>query len=221
LSYVAIGASDAAGFGAPSPPQAWPALFRAAALPRDSAYRNVAVPATTTERAFRLELPAALAARPDVVTVWLAVDDILGGVPADDYARALGRLVHQLRAAPGRPVVLVGNTPDLRQLPAYLACRPGGTTRTAPPCLYFGGAPDPAGLDRIVRAYDAAAADVARREGAVLVDLAAVLRAAAPGGDPSSLLAGDGLHPNAAGHRLLAGAFAAAYRTAVRLDRTR
>src|SRR5260370_13403585 len=57
---------------------------------------------------------------PAVATVWLNVNDLLGGVPPDRYEAELLSLVRSLRG--GGATVLVANTPPLDRLPAYLAC---------------------------------------------------------------------------------------------------
>lgn len=209
LVYVAVGASDAFGIGASSRDAAWPYVFARTALPPGSRVLDLGIPAVTTSTAERVEVPAALAAAPDVVTVWLAGNDVLRGVRPTDYEATLGRLVARLRRG-GRTTVLLGTTPPLEELPAYRACRPdpppGG-----PRCLYFGGAPAPAGLRAITDAYTGAARRVARREGARVVDLGKALQSGGPGAE-HTLVASDGFHPNDAGHAALGRAFAAAYR---------
>ena len=149
------------------------------------------------------QLPAALAAEPDVVTVWLAVNDLVAAVPVRAYERRLGRLVHRLRGG-GSTEVLVGNVPDLWRLPAYRACQPG-SQETGEPCL-LPVVPSEREVRDQVRRFNAAVRRVAAAEGARLVDLSRGRRPVRPdlggrlppehGGPPP---AGGGLRGRAAG----------------------
>jgi acyl-CoA thioesterase I len=200
--YAAVGASDTAGIGAQDPrSQAWPTVFYETALPRAAVMYSFGIPSETTQAALAVEVPAALAVRPTVVTVWLNVDDLAAGVTAADYEAQLGQLVHALRRG-GAARVLLANTPYLDRLPVYLACRSG-----AGACPFAGAVPAPADLNAAVDAYNAAIARVAQREGAVLVDLHA--QGEVPVQHPDWVSA-DGFHPNAAGYAAVAARFAAA-----------
>lgn len=202
IVYAALGASETAGIGAQDPRgQAWPMVFYETALPRSAVMYSFGVPAETTQAALTGELPAALAVRPTLATVWLNVDDLVAGVSAADYETRLGDLVHALRRG-GAARVLVANTPYLDRLPLYLSCRSG-----AAGCPFAGPVPAPADLDAAVDAYNAAIARVALREGATLVDLHAA--GEVPDQHPDWVSA-DGFHPNAAGYAQIAARFAAA-----------
>jgi acyl-CoA thioesterase-1 len=200
--YAAVGASETAGIGAQDPArQAWPTVLYLTALPPTAVYYNLGVPGETTQAALAGELPAALSARPTLVTVWLNVDDLAAGVAVADYEARLGQLVHALRRD-GAARVLVANTPYLDRLPLYLSCRAGTAT-----CPFAGRVPAPAELNAEVDAYNAAIARVVSREGAVLVDLHA--SGEGPDAHPDWVGA-DGFHPSAAGHAAVAAKFAAA-----------
>lgn len=201
--YVAVGASETVGVGADDPAtQAWPRLFHARAVP-GTRFVDVGVSGATVNDALRTQLPRALAEDPDVVTVWLAVNDVLSLVPVQTYEVQLRNLVHALRQG-GRTEVLVGNVPPLDRLPAYLACLPGAHSDL--PCtLPF--VPPRAEVRATVAQVNAAIARVVREEGAVAVDLSARR-------DLVGLTSDDGFHPSTRGHRLVARAFAAAYRAA-------
>lgn len=211
--YVALGASETAGTGlndqALQLRDAWPQLFFNEALPRAATYYNLAVPGITTGQALQTELPAALAVHPTVATVYLTVDDLVQGVSPADFETNLDGIVHALRQG-GRAVVLVGNAPHISALPAYRACLADAVSC---PLSKDVTVPQPAAVDAAVDAYDAAIARVVSREGAVLVDVAA------QGGEITSNpedIAGDGLHPSAAGDAALAQLFVSAYRAAQR-----
>lgn len=185
-TYVAIGASDTFGYGVPDPAtQGWVPRF-ATHLPAGTRVVNLGVVGITLHHALLVDLPVALDAHPDLVTVWLAVNDLLGGVPLESYRADLHTLLAQLRATGAR--VLVGNLPDLALVPA-------ASSRLGP---------DPAGT---IAAWNAAIAAEAQDTGATLVDLYGSWQelAAHP-----EYIGPDGLHPSIAGYDRLAQVFAAA-----------
>jgi lysophospholipase L1-like esterase len=203
--YVAVGASETAGVGADHPrTQAWPRVLHDRALP-GTRLVNLGVSGATVRDGLTEQLPRALAADPDVVTVWLAVNDVLNLVPVTDYEATLGTLVHALRRG-GRTEVLVGNVPPLDRLPAYRTCLPGSHVRGVACVLPL--VPTPRQVRALVAEYNAAIARVVAAEGAVAVDLSD------DGGRPvAALTADDGFHPNTRGHRVIAAVFARALRT--------
>ncbi|HXA29933.1 MAG TPA: GDSL-type esterase/lipase family protein [Candidatus Angelobacter sp.] len=207
--YVALGASETVGTGlndqALQLRDTWPQLFYNEALPRASTYYNLAIPGVSTTDALQSELPQAIALHPTVASVYFTIDDLVQGVSPSQYEMNLDGIVHALRQG-GRAVVLVGNAPHISSLPAYQACLDGTAF-----CPLARGVtvPQPAQVDALVDAYDAAIARVVVREGAVLVDVAAA------GAQISAQdIASDGLHPSAAGHAALAALFVSAYRSA-------
>jgi acyl-CoA thioesterase I len=200
---VAVGASDTAGVGADDPVrQSWPAVLHRRTL--DGAeYVNLGVSGSTVAQAVRDQLPAAVAAEPDVATVWLAVNDVLSLVPVATYERQLATLVSELRRG-GRTTVLVGNVPALERLPAVRACLAGASSDAAaggPQCR-LPVVLTVADVRRVVAGYNAAVARVAAASGAVLVDLSQEQ-------DVAGLTSSDGFHPSTAGHRRIAREFAA------------
>ena len=207
LLYVAVGASETAGLRAEVPLRdGWPRVLYRDAMPVSTVFVNLGIPGATVAQALAIEVPQALGLEPDLVTVWLNVNDILAGVPADDFERDLGSLVRQLRRG-GATRVLVANTPPLDRLPAYLACRPDPPV-TVPECRREELLPPPEAVNSMVDEYNAATARVAGREGADLVDLHAVGMAARDAGIDQALVSFDGFHPNSGGHQAVATAFA-------------
>lgn len=195
--YVAVGASETVGVGADDPAtQAWPVVLHERELP-EARLVDLGVSGSTVEGALRSQLPAALAAGPDVATVWLAVNDLITGVPVRAYQRRLQRLVHALRRD-GRTDVIVGNVPDLWRLPAYRACLPGERSEVSCVLPFV---PTEAQVRAQVARFNRAVRTVVRREGARLADLSGV-----PFG--ARLTSGDGFHPSTAGHRRVAAVFA-------------
>ena len=145
---------------------------------------------------------------PDLVTVWLNVNDLVARVPLATYEEQLGRLISGLRRN-GSTRVLVANTPPLDRAPAYLACRPNPPPRSrcALPAV-----PEPELVRLAVAAYNQAIARVVTANGATLVDLHAAGLAARSAGREESLFGTDGFHPSTAGHRAVADAFAVVLR---------
>jgi acyl-CoA thioesterase I len=207
--YAAIGASETYGIGADDRyRQAWPQVFYNDVLPRSAVLYNFGIPGATTAQALHDEVPAALATHPTVVTVWLNVNDLIRGVSARDYEAQLRQLLHTLRRG-GQAQVLVANTPDLGQLPAYRAClpnAPGG----GPVCLIPDGlVPTPQAVAATVDAYNVAIGQAAKQEGSTLVDLH--LNGAQISQHPEWLSA-DGFHPSGQGYAVIAKLFEDAYR---------
>jgi lysophospholipase L1-like esterase len=197
---VAVGASETVGIGADHPrSEAWPRVLHDTTL-RRSTFVNLGVSGATVGEALVGQLPAALAAQPDVVTVWLAVNDLTHLVPVPAYEQQLRTLVHELRRD-GQTTVLVGNMPPVDRMPAYLACLPGAAATDVACRLPV--VPPPAVVRELVASYNAAIARVVRAEAAVPVDLSR-------GHDLTRLTSSDGFHPSTAGHRLVAAAFATA-----------
>ena len=116
--YVAIGASDTVGIGATDPRTgSWPARV-AARLPRGSEYVNLGVSGSLATQSRAEQLPRAIELRPQLVTIWLAVNDLNAGIAPTEYAAALGAIVDPLVARTDA-LVFVGSVPDLRAVPAY------------------------------------------------------------------------------------------------------
>jgi lysophospholipase L1-like esterase len=196
LTYVALGASDAIGFGADQPlTQAWPQLLVRSELPVSATFVNAAADGSTVAQALDRQLSLAESVSPDLATVSFGVNDLRAGVSAEHYEFDLGTLVHGVRRG-GATRVLLGNVPPIDHLPAYLAA--AGTEFPAPDVVVAA-----------VDAYNAAVARVAAREGAELVDLHATGLAAREEGIEATLVSADGFHPSTAGHRRIAEAFAA------------
>jgi lysophospholipase L1-like esterase len=199
--YVAVGASDAVGVGARRPRrEAWPRLVYRQAFGRQTRFVNLGVSGATVTSALEEQVTRAERLAPDVVTVWLVVNDVVAAVPVDGYEARLDELVGRLRRA-GVGRVLVGNCPYLDRLPAYLVGRAVGLL------------PEPDEANRIVDGYNTAIEAVVAGHDATLVDLRTASLAARRAGLEPALFAGDGFHPSTAGHRALAAAFTAALQT--------
>jgi len=186
--YVAIGASDTVGVGASDPRTgSWPARL-AARLPTGTDYVNLGVSGSLAAQASREQLPTALGLRPQLATVWLAVNDLNASLPAADYAAALRSVVEPLVSRTAARI-FVGNVPDLRPVPAYAEI-------------------DQATLLAQITAYNTAIAALAGTfSGRVtVVDLFTGSAALVS----TMTVSADGFHPSDAGYGLIADRFAKA-----------
>lgn len=183
LTYVALGASDAAGVGVDYPARdGWvPVLARR--LPQPTRLVNMGIPGIRLREALQVELPPTLDARPDLITVWLVVNDVLGGVQLEQYSADLNRLLSQLRAGTQARIAL-GNIPNAPEASRYLGL--------------------PASERRVLtKAWNDAISDRAAAHGAVLVDLFTRW----PLLEHPEYIGSDGLHPTVAGYQTLADTF--------------
>lgn len=192
LTYVAVGASDSFGVGTYDPDRDnWPTQL-AHDLGGSIHLVNLGIPGITVAGARKEELPVAIDAHPDIVTVWLAVNDLAGNVPLDTYSQQLSALLDSLKRNT-HARVFVGNLPDLTLLP------------------YFSGA-NQMTLAQTVQAWNIAIARVVSANGATLIDLYSKWSELAlnPG-----YLASDGLHPSTLGAERLAQFFASVMKPAL------
>lgn len=200
--YVALGASETAGVGTARPERdAFPQQLLGR-LGVGSVLYNLGLPGETTAQALNDELPAAVADKPQLATVFFNVDDLVAGVPPSEFQAHLDQIVGTLRAS-GKTTVLVANVPPLTQLPAFFACQTGSGVcpiKDTP-------IPSPAELAGLVQAYNAAVQQVVRAHGAILVNLAATGETLA---NHPEYIAADGFHPSERGAIALAQTFFAA-----------
>lgn len=209
--YVAVGASETVGVGAADPIRdAWPAVFFKNVLPASARFVDLGVPGITVSDALIQEVPAAVSLHPDLVTVWLNVNDLIAGVSPKTYGQELTELLQELRRG-GQTEVLVANTPPVQAFPAYRACLPFMPGATG--CDTTRRAPTPSAVAAIVAAYNAAVDSAAQASGSHVVDLYTAAQRRVRAGTFPSIIGSDNFHPNAAGYLLVAGLFARAYRS--------
>lgn len=182
IVYAAIGASEAVGVGADNPAtQSWVAdLSRL--LPAGSRLVNTGKAGALLDYGLQTELPAVVASNPDVVTVWMVVNDINQRTSPAAYQGELDAVLATLRQKT-HAKVFVGNVPDLTKLPVYKAI-------------------DPAQLIATAQTFNAIIAQVARAHGATVVDLYALTAQTLPA--HPEYISGDGFHPSTAGYADLA-----------------
>lgn len=205
--YVAVGASETAGWGAGNfRTESWPRVLLDLALP-DFRLVNLGLPGATVERAIERELPKLARAEPDIVTVWLNANDILQGVAPARYERDFDHLLRAIeRTEPDQ--ILVANTPPLDTLPAYRACRPN-PPEEGPFCFLGNSLPAPFEMRALVNRYNEIIKNIVNKRGATLIDLHSSALEAQKQGADAPLVSGDGLHPSAKGHRAVAASFSA------------
>jgi lysophospholipase L1-like esterase len=183
-TLVVLGASDAYGVGTSDPDRDnWPTSLSRQLRGRIHLV-NLGVPGITLGRAATQEMPIALDARPDVVVMWLAVNDFAANVSLATYSAQLRSAIYTLRTQTSAHIY-VANLPDLTAIP-YLARG------------------DQQALAARVADWNAAIAAACAREGATLVDLFSdwqELRA------HPEYISGDGLHPSTLGAQRLAEIF--------------
>jgi lysophospholipase L1-like esterase len=184
LTYVVVGASDAFGVGTDDPANdAWPTVV-ARRLSSDAHLINLGIPGATVDLALRDELPIALHTTPDLVTIWLGVNDFDAHLPPAEFARKLTTLINSLRSVTaGR--IYVGNLPDLTLLPYF--ARQGSPT-----------------LREDVIAWNLDVERACAETGATLVDFFDGWSELA---QHPEYISGDGLHPTTAGARRIADIF--------------
>ncbi len=192
ITYVAIGASDTFGIGTYDPyDDNWPTDLAALLGPSHIHLLNLGIPGITAHDALNLELPIALDSHPDLITIWLGVNDIVDKVSAISYASDLNTLVSRLRANSPHARIAIANIPDLTLLPFFAQS-------------------DPLVLTRQIQAYNKVIASAAQKYQAILVDLTQQnynLQA------HPEYINSDGLHPSDIGYQQLANVFYQALKT--------
>lgn len=182
LTYVAIGASDTFGIGADDPQtENWPTDL-SAALGQSVHLVNLGIPGILLHQALDVEVPVALDAHPNLVTVWLAVNDLANNVPITSYTHDLDLLLSRIQKGAPRARIAVANVPDLTQLP------------------YFS-EDDPQTLFSQIQAYNTAIASIVIRRHAILVDL---YRQWQQLRNHPEYISNDGLHPSTLGYTQIA-----------------
>ena len=185
IRYVAIGASDTVGVGATDPTTgSWPARV-AKFLPPGSAFVNVGVSGSIAAQARTAQLPGAIAQRPTVVSIWLAVNDMNATIEPASFANDLGAIVDALVTGT-EAKIFVGNVPDVRSVPAYAEA-------------------DKAALFRLISAYNTVIAGIAARHPTRVV--AVDLFTGSADLVSTITVSADGFHPSDAGYQLIADRF--------------
>jgi lysophospholipase L1-like esterase len=184
LRFVALGDSYTIGTATRSPRDRWPNRL-VARLGGDppvlELVANLAVNGYTSRDVIERELPALGAARPDVVSLLIGVNDVVQGVTPPTYRANVVAILDELTARLPNERIFTIATPDY-------TVTPQGTA--------YG---DPVRQSAGIRAVNAILRELAVARGISFVDIHDVsLRAATD----RSLVADDGLHPSAAQYAL-------------------
>jgi len=180
MTYVALGASTAAGTGAEQVEQTYPYLIASHFARRGFRVHviNLARNGATLEQIVRVQLPLVAEFRPDLLTVSAGANDASRGTPLNqfrDQAHQLADGLVRTRAS----LVLMSNTPDLGRLP--------GIPRLLRPVARWRAQSQNAILATILSQYSIQVVDV---YGGLTVGSAR----------PKEWYAADGLHPSASGY---------------------
>jgi len=185
LTYVAIGASDTYGIGTEDPQsESWPSDLTTM-LGKNVRLINLGIPSAHADEALNVEVPVAVDAHPDVVTVWLAVNDLADNVPVDVYARNLDLLLTKLQAGIPHAQIAVANVPDISLLPRFHSSN-----------LQV--------LRERISAYNTIISNLVTRHHVILVDLYQSWPELA---SHPEYISSDGFHPNAIGYTRVAEIF--------------
>ena len=189
--YVGMGASDAVGLGTRNPSKdGWVPKF--GTLINAETTISLGRTGSTLAEAMHEQLPKVLQIRPDVVTIWLAVNDfnqqVFDRSLLTSYTAALTEMLFQLRTQLGRDTrILVGNIPDLSKVSIY-------TSLGIPKFL----------LTVQVKRWNDAIKHAARKHQCELIDLYSHWKELA---DHPEYVSFDGFHPSADGYDRLAELF--------------
>jgi acyl-CoA thioesterase-1 len=189
--YVSIGASDAVGLGTSNPSvDGWVPRF--AALLSAEQTINLGRSGSTLSDAMKQQLPKVFDQKPDVITIWLAVNDFNRQVYdrsiLTSYTANLDTMLSQLRAKLGDHTrILVGNIPDLSKVSIY-------TSLGIPKLL----------LSLQVKRWNDAIKSVVKKNQCELVDLYSHWKEL---GEHPEYVSFDGFHPSKDGYQRLAQIF--------------
>lgn len=187
-TYVAIGASDAVGFGATCPERDGYVPQLGLRMPHGTKVVDLGIGGATARIALLDELPDAIAAHPNIATVWLAANDFRamedGALTLDQYTQQLDQALTELQTQT-QAHVYVGNLPDLTQLPIF---QHGQVPLTV--------------VAHDNATWNAAIAGLVARHHMVLVDLSHSDLASHP-----AYIFSDGFHPTTLGYLQLANMF--------------
>ncbi len=215
-TYVAIGGSESVGYDANDPVrQAFPVLLDQK-LPHQTAFYDLAVPDASAGDVLAHQEAAAVALRPNLVTVWVGIGDLEEDVSPTEFGSELQEIVAPLRAH--HTQVLLANVEPITDAPTYDAC--AGTLHPSPEsnqrCFvddrFAAGRLPPANVTNAILAdYDARVADVAHSDGAVLVNVNGALAHAET--EATSPFNPDDFDLSTQGHAVVARLFVTAWRS--------
>lgn len=180
FEYVAVGASDAAGFGATPLTNGY--VFRIQDALKADGYdvglTNLGVPGGEIDEIKQVAEGLSDGINPELVTVFVGANDVAAGITPESFQNDLESLLAHLQNET-EAVIVIANLPDFTTLPRFVE------------------EPDPDVTIERIAAFNAIIADRAAAHGAHLVDLFS---------EPiqSFDVSSDGFHPSDQGHERLA-----------------
>lgn len=189
--YISIGASDAVGLGTSNPSKdGWVPAF--ASLISAEQIINFGRSGSTLSDAMRQQLPKVFDQKPNVITIWLAVNDFNRQVYdrsiLNSYTENLNLMLQQLREKlEPNTRILVGNIPDLSKVEIY--------TSLGIPKLF---------LTMQIKRWNDAIKQTVRKNHCELVDLYSHWKEL---GEHPEYVSFDGFHPSKDGYQRLAQIF--------------
>ncbi len=219
FTYVALGGSESVGNDANDPVRQAFTVQLARQLPRQTVFYDLGSPEASSTDVLQNQVPITLTLHPNLVTVWVGLSDLEGGVSAGEYAAQLKQILGRLRATPA--LVLVANIEPITLAPVYRSClgqSAGAFNPRNDRCFierfFPGGRLPPVALTTAaIAAYNLEIDSVVRSTGATLVDISSAMSRAA-GGPASLLFSSDDFDLSTKGHALAARLFGEAWRAA-------
>jgi acyl-CoA thioesterase I len=185
FTYVAIGASDTFGIGTSDPyMENWP-MDLADKLGQKVHLINLGIPGITLHDALNLELPVAIDSHPELITIWLGVNDIANNVSVNSYTLDLDLMLTRLESGVPSAHILIANIPDLTLLPYFASY-------------------NQLGLHQKIEQYNLTIAHEVQQHHALLVNLSQQIYNLK---DHPEYISNDGLHPTDLGYLQIAELF--------------
>jgi acyl-CoA thioesterase-1 len=188
LVYVAIGASDAVGFGAECADSQGYVPILGQKMPKGTHVVNLGIAGALASEAVENELPQALTSKPSIITVWLGGNDfremLRGNLKTSEYVHQMNQLIHALHTQTSARIYMA-NLPDMALLPAIKEI--GAPTET---------------IQKQTTSWNQSLADIAQHEQVTLVDIYHSDLASHP-----EYIYADGFHPSTLGYQRLADIF--------------
>lgn len=218
FTYVALGGSESVGYDANDPVRQAFTVELERQLPRQTVFYDLGAPETNSTDVLEDQVPTALSLHPNLVTVWVGLSDLEGGVSAGEYGARLKQILGRLRATHAQ--VLVANIEPITLAPVYLSClgQPASTVNPRNDRCFVdqffpsGSLPPVAQASAAIAAYNLEVASVVRSTGATLVDISSAMSGTSV--HAGQLFSSHDFDLSTTGHELAARLFGEAWRAA-------
>lgn len=184
LHYVALGDSTGAGVGARDGKGYVARLFdRLVKIRSGSKLTNLCFSGATSEDVLQSQLDRAIAAKPDLVTLSIGINDIGHGFTLDTYGNNFGAILNALRTRTNAAIV-VSNLPDISTAPRIPQSMRATTQRQ-------------------IQLFNSKINEVARNHGVIVFDIYTPTHELLAE-HPEYFFSADGFHPSEAGYEVWA-----------------